>query len=364
MEEINPFTGKPETRDLKYYVAEPKPATREQLSQGFGCLVPESFVRLVNRALDEKNYELRRVNGYYSDLGFCFDGRLTRSLIPDAKVTEQSDPAMPPEFFPLGDMYNSIVMYGYVVLAPEVPFEDYPVATFDGADDCIIVRGRDTEDAFLEMACFLLRDAIRDAVSEQLNELSPMPPCPKGVDRFDWSKKHGAERGKILETIVPDADRVVPQSGIKTICKRTLAEFGRRMKWKEFVRRAHESLRSRNVETSACNVVTPPPGYRHVPTCNNVGVLAPEASFDAGALPEFTLKDRRIWQRCLTAAEEALSRGFPGTSLYYLQSGWNLGGESQKTFVDTMCRAYRELNRELIAAKTMRNFEYFAKHRS
>src|SRR3712207_4947917 len=89
--------------------------TRESLSAEYGFPVPEAFVTVVRVAVDACRGRDEEFGSFYSDIADLY-------LTPDCRYQQT-----PPELFPIGRMGVDGVHYGYVLHAPELGQEEYPV---------------------------------------------------------------------------------------------------------------------------------------------------------------------------------------------------------------------------------------------
>jgi hypothetical protein len=270
----------------------PSLLTRETLAEAFGFPLPAAFAEIVMLASREATAAGEDVSFFFEEAcGFCLAGEEARY--------QQT----PPELFPIGSMGVDGVHYGYVVHAPELRLDEYPMGELCPLDgDGVFHLGRNTAEGIENLISFVL------AYSEE-----------------------DAEESLSAETI----------------------------RWIELVSRAlaieprPEKAQRRFKPNGSGQPVEPaiPDGWLHLATSDGIGVLAPASSF------EFTnglTMDHRhtppTWY--MERADEALARGFPATALLYLREGywhhWGTAGVIQ-SFLEAMQRTYLALNRSLLA---------------
>jgi|GEM_PF-2378524 len=102
-----------------------------------------------------------------------------------------------------------------------------------------------------------------------------------------------------------------------------------------------------------------PEGWRHMPSRDGIGVLAPASAF--GETPEVELGHYAALAPVERAATLALMKGFPATSLWLLREFFahNHGGDAvaARAALRLMAQAYRALQRPLLADVALRHAE-------
>lgn len=106
----------------------------------------------------------------------------------------------------------------------------------------------------------------------------------------------------------------------------------------------------RNYENGNGKPVTPilvPDGWRHVPSADGVGVLAPTALFHPAPLP--AVKRRPDLGAILDAASRQVADFFPATALWLLREGYFLSHGATELY-PAMIDVYQALGRPSLAA--------------
>lgn len=262
--------------------------TAASVSEALGVPAPAAWVRVVQwvHAQCEKQPEAFG-NWLLPALGFRLGGADLRT------------PATPAEFFPIGEMPTGTVL-GYVVHAPELGADDYPVATFDErTGDAVALVGRTTREALETLAAAqLAADEIRGSAlarHEQhlaLARLLALPEITPDKARRRWDTEGGP---------LP----VVPEV---------------------------------------------PPGYVYWPGTDGVGTLVPRAAVRNGARP--TYKVSRPLEFFLEAGLTALEQRLPGLALFYVREGLTLHAGSDDCYLllgGPLADAYDQLGRAGLA---------------
>jgi hypothetical protein len=134
----NPLTGQVEDYPAPktYLCPESGRPDRESVSAALGFTVPASFVDLVEWIYDQaKGDPYRSVDVFYERVGLG---------VADDFFRYDSTPC---EFFPFGDTCVDGDHYGYLVHAPELQADDYPVCHYCPMDsDGVIIAGVGTYD--------------------------------------------------------------------------------------------------------------------------------------------------------------------------------------------------------------------------
>jgi hypothetical protein len=174
-------------------------------------------------------------------------------------------PQTPPELFPFATLGVNGVHYGYVIHAPELRPDDYPVGELDPmSDEGVILVGKGTF------------DALENLLSWQLG--------------WDEGPATAETIAKVSEAIgiQPEVAKANRRYGISGMGLPVVPEI--------------------------------PTGWRYVSTADGVGVLAPEAAFWPGAT-HLVEPDAPV-DHAVSQADEALAAGYPATALYFLREAF------------------------------------------
>ena len=266
------------------------PFTRESLSSNFGFLVPPPFVVVLNALCED----CASGNAVYDRVDDALHWLLVRESI-DYRYGQT-----PPELFPIAQTGVDGGHFGYVIHAPELALSDYPIGRFEPMDsDGAYLLGATTFEAIETQMSFIMRCAQENdsrfpgsfewwpEVSRRLAQLGIVP---------DPSKAGGNDHGG-------DSKRVLP---------------------------------------------TVPQGWRHVPSADGVGVLAPAEQFH----PTFALclEDRPSPALVLDSALRHCEEHFPATALWLLRESYWRTWPPNIEICRAMIDAYVSLGRPSLAA--------------
>jgi hypothetical protein len=283
------------------------PPTRETLSSEYGFRVPEAFVTVVGAAYEATGGERGQVACFYDDI--C-------NMLLDSERGRYSK--TPPELFPVGWMGVDGVHYGYVIHAPELEQEEYPMGELCPMDsDGVFLLGRDTREAF--------ENLLSQTLLYWEDELEGLD--PEEIDNDD------------LEEIAAGRQRIELVSRALKIEPRT-----------------DKAPRRYNSEGNGLPIVPPTPsGWLHRPSTDGIGVLAPVEAFRPGGVKE--VDPHGPPEPFLREAESAVRDGFPATALFYLREAyWHhwTDRSMQTELARRMSDAYRMLGRPQLAEITLR----------
>lgn len=143
---FNPFTRQIEDfpPPQTYLCPDGARPDRQSISAALGLLVPPPFVDLVQWIYDEANGDPYRCAEFFNErIGLA---------VADESFRYESTPC---ELFPFGHTCVDGDHYGYLVHAPEMPADDYPVCHFCPMDsDGVITKGRGTCDGLMLVMSF------------------------------------------------------------------------------------------------------------------------------------------------------------------------------------------------------------------
>lgn len=273
----------------------PGPPTRNALSIQYGFPVPEAFVTLVRVAFEGCRDIDEPLEAFYDDICSLYLG-------PDCGYQQT-----PPELFPFGSMGVDGVHYGYVIHAPELPAEDYPVGELCPMDsDGVIEVGADT------------LTAIENLISSSLQYW------------FEWEPSLRPAPEKLMR------------------CQRRIASISAALEINP-----DRSMALRRYGPNGQGIaVTPnvPDGWMHLATANGIGVLAPRAAFLPGGTPQLALDSDP--EAFIALGRAAMDSGFPASALAHYRDGYwqNWTNEAVKgCFTRGMADCYLALGRPLLA---------------
>ena len=148
----NPFTGQIEDHPppKTYLCPEGTRPDRENVSAALGFPVPAPFVDLVEWIHDEANGDpYRCVEVFFERVGL---------RVADGSFRYDSTPC---EVFPFGDTCVDGDHYGYLVHAPELQTDDYPICHYCPMDsDGVIIEGVGTYDALVSIMSFWSKSEV------------------------------------------------------------------------------------------------------------------------------------------------------------------------------------------------------------
>jgi hypothetical protein len=283
--------------DMRYTLSAP-PFDAEKLSANFGFPVPPPFVTLLNALCADCGSAKAACERFSAVLGWDPAGDYMRYDMT------------PPELFPIAAKHVDGVHFGYVMHAPELSASDHPIGMFAPMDfDGVYLLGATTFEA-------------------AETELSFQMQCDQEFGLFQspfssewWPEVAARLRGLGIE---PDLARA-----------------------------------ERNYENGNGKPVTPviPDGWRHVPSADGIGVLAPARLFHPAPLPAMER------QPDVSAVVEAAARHradqFPATALWLLRECYwyasPLAHDDTITIGRAMLDAYHALGRPSLAAVVSRH---------
>jgi hypothetical protein len=273
------------------------PFDAENLTYAFGFPVPPPFVTLLN-ALGEGCGSAAAAYERVEDA-------LGGSYLTEHEIRDGYD-LSPPELFPFAATGVDGGYFGYVIHAPELAATDYPVGRFEPSDhdNGVYLLGATTFEAFE-------------------TELSFEMQCDLEFGRFQapFASEWWPEVAARLRALGIEPDP---------------AKAGR------------------NYENGNGKPVSPsivPEEWRHVPSADGIGVLAPAALFHPAKLP--ALERRPDVGAVLDAALRHAADHFPASALWLLREGYFLSDGATE-----LCRAiidtYQALGRPSLAAVVSR----------
>ena len=265
--------------------------TPKSLSKAFGFPAPPPFVELIQTIYDVAG-DSDEAEDLYSDLLGLRSGGAS------ARYEEMT----PPELFPIGDTGGDGEHYGYILHAPELPSDDFPMGLFvPGVHDGVRYLGRST------------REAVENIVAEKYGKA--LDEVPAGVR-------------KVLSKL---RLRIDPSKAVRV----------GRLEGREWRRVPPRRI---------------PRGYRHVMTSDGVGVLAPAKAFGKHSLTP--LKQPAPPSQYLAAAARAIDARAEAAALFYLKEGRdgaNVDQENPDSLKDfrkliaLLAKTYRKMGRGLLA---------------
>jgi len=268
------------------------PFDAENLTYALGFPVPPAFVTLLNALCEDCGSAAAAYNRFEEAFG---------SDLTDHDIRDGYD-LSPPELFPFAATGVDGGHFGYVIHAPELPAADYPVGRFEPSDhdNGVNLLGATTFEAAETMLSFRMK-------------------CDRefGLFRSPFSSEWWPDVAVRLRALGMEPD---------------LAKAGR------------------NYENGNGKPVTPvliPDGWRHVPSADGVGVLAPAALFRPAPLP--AVERRPDVSAILDAVSWHAADRFPATALWLLREGYFLSYGATELY-RAMIDAYQALGRPSLAA--------------
>jgi hypothetical protein len=256
----------------------------ENISQAFGFPVPLPFAEFLKRLYEFCNQDNQKCAALFENLtGQMLDGARARY------------PQTPPELFPIASMGVDGVHFGFVIHAPEITAEDYPIGEICPMDtDGVILLGNNTREALENLAGYVVNG---EKDQQQLQEILKLYKLFGLQPNEEPNKTRFSESGNGLP--------VIPKI---------------------------------------------PVNWFHVPTSDGIGVLASSENFrnESFAL----IKNPDEPEEYIGHADQALLDNFPATALYYLREGfWNhwTNHVHARSFSSRMIQAYKKLHRPQLA---------------
>ena len=227
------------------------------------------------------------------------------SHLTDYEIRDEYD-LSPPELSPFAATGCDGGHFGYVIHAPELPATDYPVGRFEPSDhdDGVYLLGKTTFEAAETMLSF----------------------------EMQWDQKFGLFRSPFSSEWWPEVSARLRSLGIEP----------------------DQPKAGRNFENGSGKPITPiliPDGWRHVPSADGVGVLAPAALFHPAPLP--AVERRPDISGILDAVSRHAADRFPATALWLAREGHFLSYGATELY-PAMIDAYQALDRPSLAAVVSR----------
>jgi hypothetical protein len=288
----------------------------ESLSARYGFRIPlmfAQFIRFNLEAWENANYQeyYSCVDRRYDVLLFYLRGLAGQMLAPELVFNSGRYFHTPLELFPFGGNGCDGIHYGYVIHAPELQLNDYPIGEFSPMDGTgVSLIGSTTRAAF---ECF---------ISETLAYYDE---CLDLSDVNEVLKKE----------LIVDLARTLMITPTPTTIRQ-------------------------NYETPIIPDV--PDGWHYEPSGDGVGVLAPKAAFapDTLTLQTWSFDPRRSddlyyvpqdTAGALNAAKLALNQNYPATALFILREAYwrDPDGDVFAAAVELWQHTYFELGRPLLA---------------
>jgi hypothetical protein len=255
----------------------------EGISFTFGFPVPVAFAQFLSGL-----YEYCRQDGKKC---LALFERLTHLMLDGLDARYQQTP---PEMFPFASLGVDGIHYGYLVHAPELPIQDYPVGQIAPMDRRgVTLFGNNT------------REALDNWVAEVIDQ------------EGDEEQREELLRLSQVFGLKPDIEKARLHSG-----------FG------DYALPIRPSV---------------PPHWRYLPSSDGVGVLAPAEKFEPRPLATV---EKHIPDEYFNAADKALANNYPATALYYLREGyWYNWTDEQaaQRFSYRLATVYTELIRPTLA---------------
>jgi len=257
---------------------------RKTLADQTGFAVPQPFVEIATKFA-------QRAGDVAKGLGLLEDTLQLRIC----HFLEARHETMPIEFFPFLETGGDGHYFGYVIHAPELELDDYPMGSIvAGENDGVVFAGDSTADAVENMICYMRNR------TEGLAEVD-----------LDWLGTFGLR---------PNHAK---------------AQQARRLIGEEYARPSPRL----------------PAGWRHLMSSDGVGVVANESEFNgAGTEP---LRRDSPPARYVAAADAQVAAGYHGSALWYLKEAWWWAyfapDQDVRQIKLGLVRAYEKLGKSLLA---------------
>jgi hypothetical protein len=173
----------------------------ESVSQAFGFPVPLPFANFLIKLYEFCDRDNQKCAALFE--------RLTGQMLDGVRTRYQQTP---PELFPIASMGVDGVHFGYVIHAPELPIEDYPVGEICPMDhDGVILLGNTTQEALDNFAGYVVKgERDEKQLQEILDLYEPFGIRPnKEVDKTRYAEN---EHGLLLKPKILDGWLYVPTS--------------------------------------------------------------------------------------------------------------------------------------------------------
>src|SRR5215510_4766848 len=278
------------------------PFDAENLTYAFGFPVPPPFVTLLNALCEGCGSAAAAYERVEDALGGSY---LTEHEIRDGYDLS------PPELFPFAATGVDGGYFGYVIHAPELPATDYPVGRVAPSDH--------------DNGVYLLGATTFEAFETELSF------------EMHYDQEFGLFRSPFASEWWPEVAARLRALGIEP----------------------DPAKAGRNYENDNGKPVSPsiiPEGWRHVPSADGIGVLAPAPLFHPAPLP--AIERRPDVNGVLDAASRHAADHFPATAVWLLREcywrNWPLKTEDNIGLCRAMIDAYQALGRPSLAAVVSR----------
>jgi hypothetical protein len=305
----------------------------EKLSNLYGFRVPRDFVKILLHvyaaapsAADDSATDSNFL--YYLNFMFDLEGAIAKEFFDysdweDTMNWHFAYVNFPFELFPFGGPGIDGISYGFVVHAPELEAEDYPVGEFCPADGEGVFRlGENTRRGFEFM------------IARALKHLSP-----EAVNAF-------------YENKLTENDQIY-WADYRKRARRKAEGLAKLLDIDPFNCKVEKKYRSRKVKPKI------PKGWRLETSWDGIGALAPKDKFapDFGHsdIPDFENIDEE-----LNFVRDFLRRGFPATALWVMRENYWDSSFNEKYFAQLAplwAESYEALNRPLLAERVFAALE-------
>jgi len=270
------------------------PFDAENLTYAFGFPIPPPFVTVLNALCEDCGSAAAAYERFQNALG---------SDLTDQEIRDGYD-LSPPELFPFAATGVDGGHFGYVIHAPELPATDYPIGQFEPSDGYgVYLLGTTTFEAFETELSF----------------------------QMQYDQEFGLFRSPFASEWWPEVATRLRALGIEP----------------------DPAKAGRNYENDNGKPVAPviiPDGWRHVPSADGVGVLAPARLFHPEPLP--VMERRPDVNAILDTALRHAADHFPASALWLLREGYFLS--YALGLRSAMIDAYQALGRPSLAAVVSR----------
>ncbi len=290
----------------------------KNLSTAYGIQIPRDFANVILHVHEQASLQGERFGEY---LDFMFEFWFSDKILTDKIVEDANDygyfgyNTVPIEFFPFAGTGVAGIALGFVIHAPEIEVEDYPIGEFYPAGSGVYCLGDTTRNAFE----FLLARGLKCNSVEYKTEHYGEEVSDKMLNYFKLAEQEARQKIFALSMLlnVNQDKLMIPKNyGIHQIVPKT------------------------------------PTDWRFEPTADGIGVLAHQSKFSPifnySQVPKFNDLDEE-----LKFIKQILQQGFPATALWIIREKY-WAGHFERPFAEITelwAKIYEVLNRPMLAKR-------------
>lgn len=297
----------------------------ENLSTAFGFRIPRDFAAVILHVCESASLADENFGEY---LDFMFEFWFSDKILTGETVEDANDygyfgyNTVPIEFFPFAGTGVAGIALGFVIHAPEIVVEDYPIGEFYPAGSGVYCLGETTRNAFE----FILARALKWNSVEYKTEHYGEEVSDKTLNYFKLAEEEARQKVMQLSMFlnVNPSNFVIPEN------------YGNR----QIVP---------NIPTDWC----------FEPTADGIGVLAHQSKFS----PVFNYSQVRKFNDLddeLKFITNVLEQGFPATALWIIREKY-WAGSFERPFAEIAelwAKIYEALERPLLAKRVFEALEF------